>query len=253
MGGEELKIDSIRKPLICTLDDDEFTSSLLKRQLERRKYSCVAFLRSSDLLSYLENSKAPDVFILDYHLGYEGHSGLDLCRKIKGRYRVPAVMLTANSEVETVVNCLNAGADQYLVKPYKIEELIARVEAVLRLYPDRAEMDRQRARLQFPVKIDWAERKLIGRDGSTIRLTEKELSLLELFIAAGDRLLDREKSFAAIYDKEMDPFNRAIDILVSRLRKKLMAVAPNSDIMTVRGRGYLLVIPQTLHEEGGER
>lgn len=247
------KIDSIRKFLICTLDDCEFTSSLLKRQVERRKYSCVAFLRSNDLLSYLAKGKVPDVFILDYYLGHEGHSGLDLCRKIKGRYRVPVVMLTANSQIETIVNCLNAGADQYLVKPYHAEELIARVEAVLRLYPDSAATDRTRERLPFPVKVDWLERKLIGRDGSTIRLTEKELSLLELFIAAGDSLLDREKSFAAIYDKEMDPFNRSIDILVSRLRKKLMLVEQKSDIMTIRGRGYLLVMPQPLSDDGAGR
>jgi DNA-binding response OmpR family regulator len=159
-------------------------------------------------------------------------------------------MLTANGEMETIVNCLNAGADQYLVKPYRIEELIARIEAVLRLYPDRTAINRKREGLPFPVNIDWGERKLIGRDGSVIRLTEKELSLLELFIAAGDSLLDREKSFSAIYDKEMDPFNRSIDILVSRLRKKLMVVERNSDIMTIRGRGYHLVMP-LLSSEGG--
>lgn len=191
------------------------------------------------------------MFILDYFLGEKGISGLDVCRKIKARYRAPVVMLTANAQMETIVNCLNAGADQYLVKPYRIEELIARIEAVLRLYPDRTAITRTREALSFPVNIDWAERKLIGRDGSVIRLTEKELSLLELFIAAGDSLLDREKSFAAIYDKEMDPFNRSIDILVSRLRKKLMVVERNSDIMTIRGRGYHLVMPP-LSPEGGK-
>ena len=236
--------------MICTLDDDELTSRLLKLQVERRKYACVAFLRSADLSSYLGNGRVPDVFILDYFLGEKGISGLDVCRKIKARYRAPVVMLTANAQMETIVNCLNAGADQYLVKPYRIEELIARIEAVLRLYPDRTAITRTREALPFPVNIDWAERKLIGRDGSVIRLTEKELSLLELFIAAGDSLLDREKSFAAIYDKEMDPFNRSIDILVSRLRKKLMVVERNSDIMTIRGRGYHLVMPQQSPEGG---
>ena len=113
------------------------------------------------------------MFILDYFLGEKGISGLDVCRKIKARYRAPVVMLTTNAQMETIVNCLNAGADQYLVKPYRIEELIARIEAVLRLYPDRTAIAQKREALPFPVNIDWAERKLIGRDGSVIRLTEK--------------------------------------------------------------------------------
>lgn len=227
------------------LDDDELTLRLLKRQLEHRRYLCASFRQSAGLLAALDNgTTSPDLCVLDYFLESEKKTGLDVCRKIKARLRVPVIMLTANGNTETIVNCLSAGADQYVVKPYNVDELVARMEATLRLYEGNSADNRVTDRLPSGISFSWAERQLVGRDGTAVKLTEKEIALFELFMAAGDTYLGRERAFSAIYGVEMEPFNRSIDILVSRLRKKLMVIDKASDIMTVRGRGYLLVLPQ---------
>ena len=93
--------------------------------------------------------------------------------------------------------------------------------------------------------VNWLLRTLTVRNGKILRLTEKELALFELFVVAADSTLNRQLAYGSIYGIEMDPLNRAIDILASRLRRKLQELQAGIDIVTIRGGGYTLVLPQS--------
>jgi len=238
----------MRKVSVCILDDDEILARLLSSQLERRRYKCKTFTRTEDFLACLETQKKADIYIVDFFLDSKKSSGLDVCRKIKGRHRAPVIMLTSNRDTDTIVSCLNAGADQYMVKPYDVNELDARMVAALRLYEtafDSASQSSDPAsRYRDHFNVNWLLRRLTASNGKTVTLTEKELALFELFVASVDNMLNRQSAYGSIYGAEMDPMNRSIDILVSRLRKKIQVLEAGVDIVTVRGGGYLLVMPE---------
>jgi DNA-binding response OmpR family regulator len=259
-----IKIFSMKKASICLLDDDEMLLRILSSQLSRRRYKCLAFLKTEDFLAHLDTQESADLYIVDYFLDSKKCSGLDVCRKIKSRHRAPVIMLTSNKETDTIVSCLNAGADQYVVKPYDLNELEARMVATMRLYNggldgparmvatmrqlngvhDGQAMESDPAdRFREHFNVNWLLRKLTASSGATVSLTEKEMALFELFVAAADRTLTRQGAYVSIYGTEMDPLNRSIDILVSRLRKKMLVLDAGVDIVTVRGGGYLLVMP----------
>jgi DNA-binding response OmpR family regulator len=244
-----MKKAPLKKPLVCILDDDEILTRMLVSQLERRQYRCLPFLKTEDFLVHLDNQEKADIYIVDFFLDSKKSSGLDVCRKIKSRHRAPVIMLTSNKGTDTIVSCLNAGADQYIVKPCNSNELVARMEATMRLYgaapefpgpgPDLADRYREH------FSVNWLLRTLTVNNGTNVRLTEKELALFELFVVAADRTLNRRLAYGAIYGIEMDPLNRAVDILASRLRRKLQGLDAGIDIVTIRGGGYMLVLPQS--------
>jgi len=244
-----MKKAPLKKPLVCILDDDEIIACMLVSQLERRRYRCLLFLKTEDFLAYLNAEEKADLYIIDFFLDSKKSSGLDVCRKIKSRHRAPVIMLTSNKGTDTIVSCLNAGADQYIVKPCATDELVARMVATMRLYdaepegsgsaPDLADRYREH------FSVNWLFRTLTVRNGTSVRLTEKELALFELFVVAADSTLNRQLAYGSIYGIEMDPLNRAIDILASRLRRKLQGLQAGIDIVTIRGGGYMLVLPQS--------
>ncbi len=247
--GSSLASGALNRPLVAILDDDEVMLQVLKLQLERRRFRCVAFSRTEAFLQYLETGERAALYIIDYFLDSHRLSGLDICRKIKSQYRAPVIMLTANKGTSTIVNCLQAGADQYIVKPYHIDELEARMQATMRLYEtqqEAANVTSAAERLRECVTVNWLLRVISVPDGSFVRLTEKEMALFEL-LASEDGPLDRERAYASIYGAAMTPFNRSIDILVSRLRKKLGELQAGIDILTVRGGGYILAVPEREH------
>ena len=223
---------------IVALDDDEFVLRTLAHQLEKQGCECVPFSDTSAFLDNIERSDAFDAVILDYHLPHAKETGLDICSRLKARFRKPVIMLTGDSATETIVACLNAGADQYVVKPYNIAELVARISAACRTYSEGVRPGSAEQRLRKDVQINWRLRMVSGKPDLQQKLTEKELALLELFMASANGYIDRARSFSALYGYEMEPMNRSIDILVSRLRKKLRRALDGMEIVTVRGSGY---------------
>lgn len=223
---------------IVALDDDEFVLRTLAHQLEKQGCECVPFSDTNAFMDNIERSDGFDAVILDYHLTPSEGTGLDICRNLKARFRKPVIMLTGDSATETIVACLNAGADHYVVKPYNIAELVARIAAACRTYSYDSGAADAGHRLRHDVRINWRLRMVSGKPDLHQKLTEKELALLELFMASADGHIDRARSFSALYGYEMEPMNRAIDILVSRLRKKLRRALEGMEIVTVRGSGY---------------
>lgn len=244
---------TLQRLRIHALDDDEFMLRVLAFQLERIGYECIASKAADDFLENLQRASRVDAVILDYFLPGGRESGLDICRKVKARFKCPVIMLTANSETDTIVACLNAGADQYVVKPYRIEELAARITAATRPYKVRDQRVPETGNLnRFGISVDWNLRLLSGEAAESVKLTEKELALLEIILASADGYIDRNAAFSSIYGYEMEPMNRAIDILVSRLRKKLRAIQKKIEIVNIRGCGYSLELAEEAgsHQQG---
>jgi two-component system copper resistance phosphate regulon response regulator CusR len=175
-----------------------------------------------------------DVVILDVML--PGRSGFELCRELRARgLDTPILMLTARDTVEDRVTGLDAGADDYLIKPFAFEELVARVRALTRRRPALAPRLVQVADLE----IDLAGRRA-RRGGRDIELTAKEFALLECFAQHPDEVLDRAAITAHVWDDNHDPFTNVLEVLVRRLRRKIDDGFEAKLIHTMRGAGYRL-------------
>jgi two-component system copper resistance phosphate regulon response regulator CusR len=179
-------------------------------------------------------SEEADVIILDVML--PGGSGFELCRRLRaGGLETPILMLTARDTVSDRVTGLDAGADDYLTKPFAFQELLARVRALARRRPTLAPRIVRVADLE----IDLAARRA-RRGGRTIELTAKEFALLECFALHPDEVLDRAVITAHVWDDNHDPFTNVLEVLVRRLRGKLDDGFEPKLIHTLRGAGYRL-------------
>jgi two-component system copper resistance phosphate regulon response regulator CusR len=176
----------------------------------------------------------PDVVILDVML--PGGSGFELCRTLRERGTdTPILMLTARDTVEDRVTGLDAGADDYLTKPFAFQELVARVRALARRRPAL----QPRIVRVADLEIDLAGRRA-RRAGRPIELTAKEFALLECFARHPDEVLDRAAITAHVWDDNHDPFTNVLEVLVRRLRRKIDDGFEPKLIHTMRGAGYRL-------------
>ena len=179
-------------------------------------------------------SETQDVLILDVML--PGGSGFELCRALRrDGGTMPILMLTARDAVDDRVTGLDAGADDYLTKPFALQELLARVRALARRRPALAPRTVRVADLE----IDLAARRA-QRGGRIIELTAKEFALLECFALHPDEVLDRAMITAHVWDDNHDPFTNVLEVLVRRLRRKLDDDFEPKLIHTMRGAGYRL-------------
>ena len=179
----------------------------------------------------------PDLVILDLML--PGEDGLSICRRLRAQDAIPILMLSAKSdEIDRVVG-LEMGADDYLVKPFGPRELLARVRAVLRRGQVPASRTANR-RYGFDIfVIDLDARQLTGPNVA-ITLTSAEFDLLACFVQRPRRVLSRDQILDWIHGRSAEPFDRTVDMLISRLRKKLETASPGSGLITtVRNGGYL--------------
>jgi two-component system copper resistance phosphate regulon response regulator CusR len=175
-----------------------------------------------------------DVIVLDVML--PGGSGFDLCRALRARGdATPLLMLTARDAVDDRVAGLEAGADDYLAKPFAFRELLARVRALVRR-PSALARDVVRV---ADLEVDLAARR-VRRGGRAVELTAKEWALLELFVRRPERVLGRAEITAYVWDDNHDPFTNVLEVLVRRLRRKIDDPFGRSSLETVRGVGYRL-------------
>lgn len=238
--------DIKKKGYISIVEDDRIYGRVLNYQLRSQGYVSELCSTSQRLFELIRSKGVPDLFILDFDLGEDEPSGLELCRKVISYCQRPVIMLTGNDSVETLVSCLNSGADQYIVKPCDIRELVARIEVTLR----RSQLFKQSRKAPLFLTVDenitlsWEDECLTHSAGGEVQLTRKELALLELFLKEHNRFIDRRKAFQALYGYEMDPLNRSVDVLASKLRKKLRRLDDSYRIKTLRGHGYVLYKPK---------
>ena len=173
-----------------------------------------------------------DVIVLDVML--PGGSGFDLCTRLRrSGLRTPILMLTARDTVDDRVSGLDAGADDYLTKPFAFRELVARVRALARR---EAALVPQTVRVA-DLEVDFASRG-VRRRGRPIRLTAKEFALLEYFARHVGQVVDRAAITAHVWDENHDPFTNVLEVLIRRLRRKIDDAYEPKLIHTLRGAGY---------------
>jgi DNA-binding response OmpR family regulator len=183
---------------------------------------------------------AIDLVLLDIML--PGTNGIDLCREIRQRSSVPIIFISARAEETDRVVGLEVGADDYLAKPLGTRELIARVRAMLRrTQADQAQHRTRRDYFEFAGwRIDLRRRCVTSPTGASIDLTGAEFDLLASFASSPQRVLGRERLIELSRARLADASDRSIDVLVSRLRRKLWQDGQPAPIITVRGIGYML-------------
>ncbi|MFU8764257.1 MAG: response regulator transcription factor [Haliea sp.] len=227
---------------ILIVDDDSLLCQTLGYQLQQRGYGCRAVQDAEAAINALAAAAPPTLVILDYFLGVGTANGLELCRSIRALTGTPVIMLTANEHTQTIVSCLDAGAAQYMVKPYDIEELTARIRVVMRENPGPAVIQAQSRESMLHMDsltlnpID----KLLSVGETQIELTEKEAAVLELMFSKPAQTVARSTLYRVVYGKHPVQDSRAMDVLIGRTRKKLESLNCDITIRSVRGEGYLL-------------
>lgn len=227
---------------ILVVDDDAQIRQLIVRFLRDSGYRASGARDAVEMRETLAATKI-DLIVLDLML--PGTSGLDLCREVRGRSSVPVIMLTAKGEDTDRIVGLELGADDYLPKPFNPRELLARIRAVLRrmaVRPD-ANLAMGGHLITFAgYTLDPQRREISSQDGVVVDLSGGEYDLLLAFIEHPNRVLSRDQLLEMSRNRSAEPFDRSIDVQVSRLRRKLEGAAnPPPLIKTVRGAGYLFV------------
>lgn len=227
-------------PHILIVDDDREIRDLLGRFLE--KHGCrVTTVPDGRAMRAAMGDWNIDLIVLDLML--PGEDGLTLCRELRAHSAMPIIMLTAMGEETDRIVGLEMGADDYVPKPFSPRELLARIKAVLRRAGERAEAlpVRDGQVLQFAGwALDLARRRLQSPNGAVVLLTGGEFELLTAFVEHPQRVLSRDQLLDFTRGRSAAPFDRSIDIQVSRLRRKIEPDSHDPELIkTVRGGGYL--------------
>ncbi len=234
----------MEQPHILVVDDDRDIRDLLARYLSEHGLRVRGAADGREMRQALDDWSI-DLIILDLML--PGEDGLSLCRRLRADSKIPVIMLTAMGEETDRIVGLEMGADDYLAKPFSPRELLARIKAVLR----RTEVgpaaradgaDRPGILLFAGWRLDLERRELVSPQDVLVPLSAGEFALLAAFATHPQRVLSRDQLLDLARGREAQPFDRAIDVQVSRLRKKIEADPGNPVfIKTVRSGGYLFI------------
>jgi two-component system OmpR family response regulator len=222
---------------ILVVDDDTEIRDLLKRFLSKNGFRVSAVADGPRMRAALGETKF-DLVVLDVML--PGEDGLSLCRRIRSESGIPIIMLTAMGDDTDRIVGLEMGADDYLAKPFNPRELLARIKAILRRSGQSA-LPGSRSVLEFEKwKLDLAKRELTAPDGRLVDLTGGEFDLLVAFVEHPQRTLSRDQLLDLTRGRTSSPFDRSIDIQVSRLRQKIEDDPKEPKLIkTVRSVGYI--------------
>lgn len=218
---------------VLIVEDDKKVSNFLKTSLESQYFNVTCRANGKDgLNAAIDNDY--DIIVLDYILPEK--NGYEVCKAIRADgVKTPILMLSVKTTLNTKVELLNAGADDYLTKPFSLDELTARINALLRR-PPQAE--------QIVLAIDTLtldpQKILVERNGSSIPLTRKEFMLLEHLMRHTHTVVSRKSLLEHIWGMHADPFSNTVESHISTLRKKIHSEKDKKLIHTVPGGGYIL-------------
>ncbi len=237
-----------RLPHILIVDDDREIRSLVAQFLKKHGYRVTPAADGREMMHLMEKGRF-DLIVLDLML--PGEDGLSLCRRVRAESSLPIIMLTAMGEEMDRIIGLEMGADDYLPKPFNPRELLARIKAVLRRAADRgatAASTDVAARVFDGWRLDTVKRELRAPDGALVPLTAGEFELLSAMVERAGQVLSRDQLLDLTRGRDAAPFDRSVDVLISRLRRKIESDPKEPSIIkTVRGGGYILssgVVPQ---------
>jgi len=222
-------------PLILVVDDEQSYRDALSVALGREGFRVETAADGAEAIARFD-ACAPALVLLDVMLPKV--SGIDVCRELRGRSRVPIIMVTArNAEIDAVVG-LEVGADDYVTKPFRLRELVARVRAALRRIPVGAEAERPEVVEVGDVRVDTGRHEVTVR-GDLVALPLKEFELLELLMTNAGRVLTRDLLIDRIWGADYFGDTKTLDVHVKRLRAKVEDDPTRPvRIVTVRGVGY---------------
>jgi two-component system OmpR family response regulator len=225
---------------ILVVDDDPEIRRLLQAYLEKNGLRVTTVGDGSAMWQALDQARV-DLLVLDLML--PGVDGLELCRTLRARSRIPVIMLTARGDEMDRVLGLEMEADDYLAKPFSARELLARIKVVLRRVRElpSAPVEEPPAQLTFSGwELDTRTQNLMSPDGVVVALSHAEYQLLQVLVTHPNRVLSRDQLLDLTQGREAGPFDRSIDVLIGRLRRRLSDDAREPALIkTVRGRGYL--------------
>jgi len=221
------------KGRVLVVDDDAALAEMLGIVLRGEGFE-PTFVSDGDKAVEVFRESRPDLVLLDLML--PGSDGIDVCRQIRAESGVPIVMLTAKTDTVDVVLGLESGADDYIVKPFSVPELLARVRALLR----RANPERVATVLNIgDIELD-REKKRVSRNGRPVDLGPTEYRLLEFLMERPGRVFSREQLLDGVWGSDIYIDERTVDVHVGRLRKAINRGQTTDPIRTVRGAGYAL-------------
>jgi two-component system OmpR family response regulator len=226
------------RPQLLVVDDDVEIGLLVARYLGDHGFDVATASTGAELRTVLAQRRV-DLLLLD--LGLPDEDGLTLLREFQGRWHGSVIVVSGRGEsIERVVG-LELGADDYVTKPFELRELLARVRSVLRR-AHSLPATRTSRRFEFDsLSLEPGSRQLIGRDGDEIPLTAGEFKLLCAMVDDPGTVLTRDQLMNAVHGRDAGPFDRSIDVQVSRLRRKLEVDASHPQLIkSVRGQGYAL-------------
>ncbi len=243
-----------QNPRLLIVDDDKEIRELLANFLSRYGYLVSAAANGKDMFAQLARHTF-DLIILDIMM--PGDDGFSLCKQLRKDSNLPIIMLSAIGEETDRIIGLEVGADDYLPKPFNPRELVARIKAVLRRsqHPIEPEPQSTTSDSDTVVFCNWiidkGTRKLLNPEGIEIILSAGEYTLLVAFLDHPRRVLSRDQLLEITHNRSAGPFDRSIDIQVSRLRQKIEVDPKQPELIkTVRGGGYMFtakVTPQACH------
>jgi two-component system OmpR family response regulator len=231
---------------VLVVDDDAEIRALLRDYLQKNGYRVTVAADGRAMWAAFEAAKA-DIVVLDVMM--PGDDGLTLCRDLRARSQIPVIMLTARGEETDRIVGLEMGADDYLPKPFNPRELLARIKSVLRrarTLPDNLQPESARRLLFAGWVLDTTARNLQTPAGMVVALSGTEFRLLRIFLAHPNRVLTRDQLIDLMLSRDATPFDRSIDVQVSRLRHRLQDETDQPELIkTVRGQGYVLATEVT--------
>jgi two-component system, OmpR family, response regulator MprA len=224
--------EGLMKERILIIEDDEGILRVLRRALTYENYLIETALDGESGLSIAREWR-PDLVILDLML--PGIDGMEVTQRLRSDGNIPILMLTAKDTINDRVQGLDAGADDYMTKPFDLDELLARVRALLR----RTQLERAPILTFNDLTLDTSTRQATRR-GRTIALTAKEYDLLELFMRHPRQVMTREMIFDRVWGYDFGGESNVLDVYIRYLRQKLETEGETRLIHTVRGVGYVL-------------
>jgi two-component system, OmpR family, phosphate regulon response regulator PhoB len=224
------------QPRVLVVEDEPAQREVLAYNLEAEGFK-VATAENGDEALLLVDEDAPDIIVLDWML--PGVSGIEVCRRVKSKAEtrgIPIIMLSARSEEVDRVRGLETGADDYVIKPYSVVELMARVRSQLR----RTRPTTVGQRLEFQDIVLDSETHRVMRGEKPLKLGPTEFRLLSTFMEKPGRVWSREQLLDRVWGRDIYVDTRTVDVHIGRLRKALTLHGDNDPIRTVRGAGYAL-------------
>lgn len=227
---------------LLVVDDDEEIVALASRYFATHGFR-VSGAADGNAMRRVLAEEMVDLVLLD--LGLPGEDGFDLTRHLRANWRGPVIIVTGRGESVDRVVGLELGADDYVTKPFDLRELLARVRSVLRRSGGRdAPAPPEQAAVRFAgYRLDPQSRTLRDGEDRPINLTTGEYELLRVLLDRPNRVLSRDDLVSLLYGREAGPYDRAVDMQIGRLRRKIEADPANPEIIkSVRGVGYLLAV-----------